>query len=92
MSWSVGAIGKPAAVAAKMETDFANFRCTEPEESVRQAALVTILAAVNAQSPESVVQVAASGSQSTYWDKDGNVTGFQNSLEIKIQPIYGFVE
>src|SRR5436305_369581 len=36
MSWSASAIGKPTAVAAKLAKDFAQVKCTEPEETIKQ--------------------------------------------------------
>ena len=87
MSWSTSAFGKPSAVSAKITADLTQYKCTEPEESVKQSALVAIQAALSAQSPTSCVRVEASGSQS------GNAqSGFLNTLNIKIDPLYGFVE
>jgi hypothetical protein len=91
MSWSVSAIGKPAAVAAKVAADLAQYRCTEPEEAVRQLAGTLLSTALCAQHPDSVVQVSASGSQSNRY-VDGKVDGWTNSLEVKVQPLSGFVE
>jgi hypothetical protein len=92
MSWSVSAIGKPASVAAKVQKDLDGYRCTDPEEGVKQAAGVAILAAVNAQSANSVVRVTASGHQSPIYDEKGQTVGFQNQLQMIVEPIYGFVE
>lgn len=65
MSWSVGAVGKPKAVAESVEKQFAASTCQEPEETVRQAARAAIAAALAAQREDSAVQVIASGSQSS---------------------------
>lgn len=68
-------------------------KCNEPEETVRQAALAVIAAAIAAQDPASAVKVSASGSQSEKYDSNGQRTGvFTNSLSISIEPLYGFVE
>jgi hypothetical protein len=93
MSWGINAIGKPPAVAAKLATEFSVHPCIEPEEGVRQAAAVVIAAVLAVQDPSSAVRVEAGGCQSTNYDSKGQPTGtFQNTLNIKIEPIYGFVE
>ena len=92
MSWSVQAVGKPAAVATKVQADLSVFRCTEPEETVKQAACTALVAAINAQAPNTVIKVSASGSQSNLYGPDGKVAGVQNNLQMSVEPIYGFVE
>lgn len=93
MSWSVSAIGKPAAVAAKVEADLSSYKCADPEEGVKQAACAAILAGLKAQAANSVVRVAASGHQQPVYGKDAQQTGeFQNTLNVTVEPIYGFVE
>lgn len=94
MSWSVQAVGKPAAVAASIELQFAASVCAEPEETVRQAARATIAGALKAQREDSVVQVSASGSMSTTYNTETKTWGapLTNNLEIKVQPLYGYVE
>lgn len=87
MSWSVSAVGKAAAVAAKIAQEINAYKCAEPEEGVKQAAGVVLAAALAAQDPAGVVQVAASGSQS----QQGTPPVFTNSLAITVTPIYGFV-
>jgi hypothetical protein len=50
MSWSVGATGKAAAVGKAIAKQFADAgKCVEPEESIRQAALAVISAAIAGQ-------------------------------------------
>jgi hypothetical protein len=88
MSWSIIAVGKPAAVAAKVQADLAAHTCDEPEEGVKRAAGQAILAAINAQSPDTVVSVNASGSQRSVPGKGG----FENTLIVNVTPIYSFVE
>jgi hypothetical protein len=88
MSWSVGAIGKAPAVAAEIERQFNQSKCSEPEEGVRQAARSTIAAALAAQDPAIVVDISAYGSQST----DYKTNALRNQLTLKIEPRYGFIE
>jgi hypothetical protein len=93
MSWSVYGTGKAKALAAKVEEEFVRGGCSEPEESVRQCARQTIAAALAAHPPDFVVSVAASGSQSQEYGKDGTPLGrFSNSLKIEITPHGAFVE
>lgn len=87
MSWSVSAVGKPAAVKAKLAEAFAKNPCAEPEETIRQGVAVTIGIALDSFSESSAVQVSAGGSQSTNDNKP-----ISNMLNVKIEPLYGFVE
>jgi hypothetical protein len=86
MSWSVSAVGKPAAVAAKVQADLNAYKCVDPEEGVKQAAGAAIAAALGAQRADSAVKVEASGHQS------GGGETASNTLRIVVEPIYGFVE
>jgi hypothetical protein len=92
MSWSVSAIGKPAAVAAKVKEDLAGYKCVDPEEDVKHAAGAVILHALKAQAPDTAVRVNASGHQGTMYGPDGKSTGIHNTLRIEVEPIHGFVE
>ena len=94
MSWSVSAVGKPPAVLASIETQFSQSSCAEPEETVRQGARAVIRAALEAQRPDSIVQVNASGSQQTTFNLETQLWGapFQNQLEVKVMPLFGYVE
>lgn len=87
MSWSLSAVGKSRAVADRVAKSIADSKCSEPEETIKNAvgaALATALAAF----PEGMaVKVVASGSQSS--DGKGNAT---NSLQVVLEPLYGFVE
>ena len=95
MSWSVAQIGKAQAVAAKVQKSFADIDCTEPEQTIKNAvaqAVATALAAYNANMP---VRVEANGSQSDDdWNKpEAEKTGKKtNSLSVKIEPIWGFLD
>lgn len=90
MSWSVQAIGKAPAVAAEIAKQFASqSKCSEPEETVRQAAMALVTASIEAQDAATVVlKVEASGSQST----DFKTMAYRNQLKITIEPLYGFIE
>jgi hypothetical protein len=93
MSWGVSSVGRPIPVAAKLATQFAKNPCVEPEETVRQAAAALIAACLAAQDPSSAVAVTAGGYQSAIYGAGGKATGtFQNALNVKIEPLYGFVE
>lgn len=90
MSWSVSAIGRPAAVAAKLEKEFSMYKCAEPEESIKQAAKGVVLAAVNGFPEDALVLVQASGHQQSGETKGTDKA--QNTLQVKIEPVYGFIE
>ena len=66
MSWSVSALGKPAAVAAKLAEQFARIPLMqEPEETGKQAAAMAVAAIVPAFPDSYVVKVECNGSQYT---------------------------
>jgi len=89
MSWSVSAIGKPAAVAAKVAAAFAGIKCMEPEDTIKNSVASAVEAALKAFPETSAVRVEASGSQST----DGKQPGVAvNQLSVKIDPLWGFCE
>lgn len=92
MSWSVSAVGKPPAVRASIAKQFTNGpKCSEPEESIRQAAAAIIDKALAEQGDKVAINVSASGSQSAdYSTTPPTVTS--NSLKISVDVIYGFVE
>ena len=90
MSWSVSAIGKPTAVAAKLAAQFAGIKCMEPEETIKNTVASAVAVALKAYPASYAVKVEASGSQSTDSSKPpGEAT---NSLSVKIEPIWGFCE
>lgn len=89
MSWSVSAIGKPSAVAAKVAKELASIKCMEPEESIKSGVAAAVAAALAAYPESGAVRVEASGSQSTDRDAPGIAT---NQLSVKIEPLWGFVE
>lgn len=89
MSWSVYATGKPKTVAATLEVQFGGSKCAEPEETIRQAAKVTLLAAVAGQREDSVLKVSASGSMSQVYSEETKSWGapFTNSLAMSVENI-----
>lgn len=86
MSWSYYATGKPQAILAKIDEEFARYRCVEPEETMRQGVCAIIKTSLGAMPESSAVGIQASGSQSS---AEGKHT---NTLKLSIEPIYGFVE
>lgn len=88
MSWSVSAIGRPVAVAAKVAAEISSYKCIDPEEGVKQAVAVALAAALAAQDPATVVKVTASGHQSGVLASGGT----NNTLRVEVEPVYGFVE
>lgn len=89
MSWSVNAVGKPKAVAAKLAEAFSKNPCSEPEETIRQSVAGAIAAALQVYPDDAAVNVEANGSQSVNGSNPEKAT---NSLTVKIQPLFGFVE
>jgi hypothetical protein len=66
MSWSVSAIGEPAAVATKLAEDFARIPpMQEPEETGKNAAASAVAAIVPAFPDSYCVRVECNGSQYT---------------------------
>jgi len=88
MSWSLVAVGKAPAVLKEVEKQSAQQKCSEPEESVRQAACHAIKAALMAQDPTAVVKLTASGSQ----NEDYATKAVRNFLSVTIEPLYQFLE
>lgn len=91
MSWSVAAIGKPAAVAQKLAEEFSKNPCSEPEETIRQNVAKIVATSLGAFPPNFAVRVEAGGSQSCP-DSTKAPKEFTNALTVKIEPIWGFVE
>lgn len=92
MSWSVSAIGKSDAVAKSLEEKFGIISVSGPEVAVVEAArefLRTVL--LSGQIPTGCVRVEAGGSQSVVGQKDGP-DKVSNSVSIKVEPVWGWVE
>jgi glutamate-1-semialdehyde aminotransferase len=82
MSWSVQAYGHARAVDESIAEQFATGgKCSEPEETVRQAAAAILKTVIRANGSMQVLRVTASGSQSTA----------VNQLNISVEPQYGFL-
>lgn len=91
MSWSVSAVGRASAVAAKLARDFSSIKCSEPEETIKNTVASAIATALSAFPPGSSVQVSANGSQqSVEYGKD--TPEKINQLTVSIAPLWGFVE
>lgn len=88
MSWSFSAVGRPAAVAAKAAKELSAFKCAEPEESIKERIMQSIVIACEAMPSDIAVRVEASGSQYVK-QTDGPVV---NTASLKIETLYGFVE
>lgn len=95
MSWSVSAVGKPAAVAASIESQFASYgTCPEPEETAKQLVRQTIASLASGHSkPGTIIKVTASGSQSNSYDGPGApLRDVYNNLSVSVETLFGFVE
>jgi len=91
MSWSVNAIGKAPAVAAKLAVDFGKIKCPEPEETIKKTMAAVIATALAWFPLTQAVRVEAHGCQShPNFSKAPHETTHQ--LAVKIEPIWGFVE
>jgi hypothetical protein len=92
MSWSVSAIGKPAAVAEKLAGDFARIPpMQEPEETGKKAAETAVAAIVPAFPDGHVVRVDCNGSQYTP-DSSKHPDKKINQLTIKIETLGTILE
>ena len=91
MSWSVSAIGKASAVAAKLAADFTKIKCNEPEETIKNTVASALATALAAFPEKCAVRVEASGSQ---WvpDPTGAPSAMTNQLSVKVEPIHSFLE
>jgi hypothetical protein len=94
MSWSVSAIGKPAAVKIALAKQFESAKNSTknmPHENESVGAIETIvngeLDFLAARTNPLAVQVTGSGS--AYYSSDG--TG-STQLQFEVKPIHGFVE
>ena len=105
MSWSVSAIGKPAAVKAVLGPAFENAKKNTANMPHKQAGVNAAEAAVNAaldflasiNSPGPVVVRVEAGGHAYYTDTPATETEpatrtGSSSFNLKIEPLYGFVE
>lgn len=89
MSWSFNGIGKPAAVAKRAAAELSRVKCHEPEETVKAKVIEILGVALDAFPGDTAVKVEAYGSQSVDSTQPGKA---RNSLTLKIEPLYGFME
>lgn len=89
MSWSVSAVGKPAAVLKTLSDQIKRSKCNEPEETIKNSILGVLETALSAFPDGTAVSVSASGSQSKSSSVDEKAI---NNLKVEITPLYGFVE
>ena len=90
MSWSIAVIGRPTAVLAKVKMDLEKQKCAEPEESVKNAFIAAVTAAISGFTEDMVVTVSGNGSQ--YKPDANNPVKIINSFNMKLDPTYAFVE
>jgi len=88
MSWNVSAIGRAAGVADRIAAEAARYTCMEPEDTIKKGVVAAILGALTAFPAGAAVRVEASGSQSGS-AIDGKAA---NSLVVKIEPLWGFID
>jgi hypothetical protein len=92
MSWHVSGIGKPKVLIANLPAEFDRVHCEEPEQLIKAFAKDIVLASLEHYPDDMAVKVTASGSQSKEHRPDKDRTKSVNSLDIKIEPLWGFVE
>ncbi len=88
MSWSVRAIGKPAKVAERLQTEFEKTTyLVEPEREIARNIGVAVIKAVqDSVGGTGIVKVECSGSMvSTH-------SNHVHNISVTVTPIYGFVE
>jgi hypothetical protein len=89
MSWYVTAVGRAAPVMEAVRRQIDGVMCSEPEQTIKGMAASLIEKALTAYPSNAPVRVTAQGSQSTSHGGAGEAI---NSLEIKVEPLFGFVE
>jgi hypothetical protein len=76
-----------------MKADLSRYRCAEPEETIKQQAMLVLDTAIAAFPDSSAVRIEASGSQSPDYGADSKPTGrFSNTLSVVLTSLHGFVE
>lgn len=91
MSWSVAAVGRAQAVAnrLKAERERMTGQCAEPEESIKNSVLDSMVAAASVFPPNTAIEASAAGSQMA---PDLTKPGERyNTMYVKLQPVYGFI-
>lgn len=92
MSWSYNSIGRAPAVIEDARKKLGAIKCSEPEETIKGKVVNIIEAALLAMPEASAVKIEAYGSQSAYGNDGVNAGRMSNSVMLKIEPLYGFVE
>lgn len=89
MSWSIYISGHAGALRNKVKeiAESPSFKCAEPEEAARQAAIRAIDATLTAYPVKSAVRIAASGSMTII-----NGSSVSAVIDVKVENLYGFVE
>lgn len=92
MSWSIYAMGKPAAVAAKVREDSVNWdrSLSGLEQSVKTDLCKAVAAVIEDNTPDIVVKVSMSGS--SYECLIGNENKKRHSVTVTVETIDGFLE
>jgi hypothetical protein len=88
MSWYIKKVGAAKAVADAVKKSLDDIKCVEPENTIKNDVGAAIYLALGAFPPDFPVSVEASGSQSSDPNWDGQV----NMLNVKIEPLFGFVK
>lgn len=93
MSWSINAVGRAGAVAGKVASEIVKIKCSEPEETIKNAVGAILATALSAYPEGYAVSVEANGSQGPGYDSatGANIGGHVNSLTVNVRPLYGFV-
>lgn len=88
MSWTFDGVGRAPKVAAHMRETLSKYRCKEPEESIKNAAVDLVEKALSGFASDRAVMVRANGHQ----DEASGGEVKCNTLNLTIQPLYGFIE
>jgi hypothetical protein len=97
MSWSVTAVGKAEAVAAKAEQEFLKLdgHLSGEEKELKDLAAQLVAKTIAAQAPGAAIKLEASGSAVIAAIPGESPVRFvqtNQSLNVSLQPIWGFVE
>lgn len=90
MSWSFTGVGRAKPLSAKIKDDLSKMKCSEPEESIKNKVAEALVLAVGSFPGLATVSVTASGSQ--YVPDSSKPNEAINSLQIKVEQLWNFVE
>lgn len=85
MSWSVNAMGKASAVAQYVEKQLHQYKCSEPEESIKER-VIGIVADAASAAPDCGMSIVAYGSQSDMTNAEG-VRESRNNVKLEINSV-----